>query len=200
MKFVLATTNLHKILELRSMLKPTIKVDILSLRDFPHYVPPEETGSSFEENACLKALHAASTLDVIALADDSGLVVPSLGGEPGIYSARYAGEEASDKENRIKLIEKLKTLKESERNGYFECALALATPDKIVKTAIGHSEGRLILDERGRNGFGYDPIFIKNDYSKTFSELDEATKNRVSHRRKALDKLSLSLESLISHV
>jgi XTP/dITP diphosphohydrolase len=200
MKFVLATTNLHKILELRGMLKPLIKGDILSLRDFPYYTPPEETGASFEENASIKAGHAASTLGVIALADDSGLVVPALGGEPGIYSARYAGEDASDRENRLKLIEKLKTLKESERIGYFECTLALATPGKVVKTTIGYSEGRLLLEERGRSGFGYDSLFIKHEYSKTFAELDEATKSRISHRRKALDKLTISLEAIITHV
>ncbi len=200
MKFVLATTNLHKILELRAMLKPSVKVDILSLRDFPDYVPPEETGSTFEENATIKALHAATKLDAIVLADDSGLVVPALGGEPGVYSARYAGEGASDRENRAKLVDKLKALKESERTGYFECVLALANPSGIIKTTVGYAEGILLIEEKGRSGFGYDSLFIKHDYSKTFAELDETTKNRVSHRRKALDKMAIVLESCLATI
>ena len=111
MEIVIATTNLHKIMELRTMLKPLVQVDILSLRDFPSYAPPEETGSTFEENAKIKALNAAKVLGKIVLADDSGLVVPALHGEPGVISARYAGENASDAENRSKLVEKLKKLK-----------------------------------------------------------------------------------------
>jgi len=198
MEIVIATTNLHKIMELRTMLKPLVQVDILSLRDFPSYVPPEETGSTFEENAKIKALNAAKVLGKIVLADDSGLVVPALHGEPGVISARYAGENASDAENRSKLVDKLKKLKESERTGYFECVLALAKPDGIVKTCSGTCEGILLLEERGRNGFGYDSLFVKYDYGKTFAELDEATKNRISHRRKALDKLSNALQACIT--
>lgn len=199
MKFVLATTNLHKILELRAMLKPLLPaIDILSLRDFPTYVQPEEDGDTFLDNAKKKASHAASSLGVMALADDSGLVIPALNGEPGVRSARYAGNEATDKDNRKKLIENLKKVPEEERMGYFECALVLATPEKVLKTATGYCEGRLILDERGSHGFGYDFLFIKHDYSKTLAELDEDTKNRVSHRRKALDKLSIALESLVN--
>lgn len=201
MQLLLATSNLHKILELKSMLKPQLKeVDILSLRDFPDYVAPPEDGFTFTENAEKKARHAAATLGIHALADDSGLVVPALDGEPGIRSRRYAGEDATDKENREKLIEKLKELSEEQRIGYFECVLAFASPDQIVKTARGLCEGRLLMEVRGRNGFGYDPLFIKHDYNKTMAELEADVKNRISHRRKALDRLIITLEAKLSPI
>ena len=115
MKLVIGSRNLHKIREIRTILKPSIDVDILSLRDFPEYTPPEETGTSFEENAKIKALHAAKALDALVIADDSGLVVPSLDGKPGIFSARFAGENATDKANRNKLVAMLSNLPEGER-------------------------------------------------------------------------------------
>lgn len=199
MQLILATNNLHKILELKAILKPLLKkVDLLSLRDFPEYRPSEETGSTFLENAETKALNCAKALKSFVLADDSGLIIPALGGEPGIYSRRYAGEEASDKENREKLIEKLKTLPDHERTGYYECALCFANEEGVIKSSIGHSEGRLILEPKGGGGFGYDSIFLKYDYNKTIAELNEDTKNRISHRRKALDKLLLTIEAELS--
>ena len=200
MKLVIATTNFHKFREYKSMLKDLIQLDLYSLRDSPDYVQPEETGKTFEENAVLKASHAAHTLNVYALADDSGLVVPSLQGEPGVYSARYAGASASDYENRQKLLLKMSTLQENQRAAYFECVLALASPSHIVKVTHGFLEGMIIHAERGTNGFGYDSIFMKYDYSKTLAELEEAIKNRISHRRKALDKMLMNLESLSSRL
>ena len=199
MQLVLATSNLHKILELKAILKPLLKkVDILSLKDFPEYRSPEETGTTFEENAELKAVQSAKALKMLVLADDSGLVVPALGGDPGVKSRRYAGEEATDKENREKLIENLKDLPDNERCGYHTCALCLANEDGIIKATIGHCEGDLILEPRGGGGFGYDSMFIKYDYSKTYAEIDQDTKNRISHRRKALDKMILTLEAQLS--
>ncbi len=196
MQLVLATNNLHKILELKAILKPLLKkVDILSLRDFPEYLSPTETGSTFLENAEMKALHCAKALHCLSLADDSGLVVPALGGAPGVRSRRYAGEEASDKENRDLLIENLKALPERERCGYYECALSLADAEGIIKSSSGLCEGELILEPRGNGGFGYDPLFIKNDYNKTMAELADDTKNRISHRRRALDKLLITIEA-----
>lgn len=196
MELVLATRNLHKTLELKSMLKEFSHLDLFSLRDFGDYQAPEETGSTFEENAIAKALHAAKALNKIVLADDSGLVIPALDGNPGIYSRRYAGEDATDKDNRKKLIENLARLKEEERSGYYECALALADPSGLIKSVRGTCEGFLILEEKGGQGFGYDPIFVKWDYGKTLAELEPEIKNRISHRRKALDKLLPALESL----
>ncbi|MCP5509421.1 MAG: RdgB/HAM1 family non-canonical purine NTP pyrophosphatase [Chlamydiales bacterium] len=197
MELVLATRNVHKILELRQMLKGLGPFDIYTLRDFPDYIPPEEVGLTFEENACLKALHAAKALNKYVLADDSGLIVPALNGDPGVFSARYAGENATDKDNRAKLKTALSNLNNDERSGYFECALALADPSGIQKCVRGTCEGYLILEERGSQGFGYDPLFVKWDYGKTLAELEPDVKNRISHRRKALDKLLPALETLL---
>jgi XTP/dITP diphosphohydrolase len=198
MEIVIASTNLHKIRELREMLKVFPQVDILSLHNFPQYIPPEEAGKSFKENCILKSEHAASNLQKIVIADDSGLVVPNIGGEPGVNSKRYAGEDATDAENRQKLLQKLKDKREHERTAYFECVLSISRPGQKVKCFSAVCEGIIAAEERGRNGFGYDSLFIKNDYDKTFAELDEATKNRVSHRRKAFEKLMVFLESIIS--
>ncbi|MEX0961486.1 MAG: RdgB/HAM1 family non-canonical purine NTP pyrophosphatase [Simkaniaceae bacterium] len=197
MKLVLATTNLHKIHEIKAMLKEYKQFDIYTLRDFPHYTPPEETGLTFEENAILKASHASKALDTLCLADDSGLSIPALNGEPGVKSKRYAGESAKNSENLKKLVEKLSCLPEKKRFGYFECSIALANNGELVKSVKGQCEGKLITIPRGKNGFGYDSLFIKYDYNKTLAELETDIKNRISHRRKALDKILLALECLI---
>ncbi|MBM3192477.1 MAG: non-canonical purine NTP pyrophosphatase, partial [Chlamydiae bacterium] len=179
MKLVIASKNYHKIREFRSMLKAFPKLDILSLKDFPDYIPPEELGSSFEAIAESKALHAAQALDCFVLADDSGLVVPALHGEPGVYSARYAGTSASDADNRLKLIEKLQVLPEEKRVGFYECSLALASKEGLKKQVGAICEGQLLLQPRGFKGFGYDSLFIKYDYNKTFAELEEEVKNKI---------------------
>jgi len=197
MEIVIASKNLHKIREIRAILKPEYPFDYLSLLDFPEYQPPEESGETFEDNAFIKATHAANTLKRWVIADDSGLVVPALGNEPGVRSARYAGETASDKENRVKLVKALDPIPENERIGYYFCALAFASPDGIQMQVKGSCEGSLLLKARGSQGFGYDPLFLKYDYNKTFAEIDEETKNRISHRRKALDKLTPTLENLL---
>lgn len=198
LKLVIASTNVHKIRELRSMLKPLHRIDLLSLCDFPDYTPPEETGKTFEENAILKAVHAAKTLNCWAIADDSGLVVPALNGAPGVYSARYAGKDATDFDNRKKLLEEMSHLVEEDRNAFFECCIVLASPLGVKKHTKGTCEGVLLSEQRGGSGFGYDPLFVKHGYNKSFAELEEATKNRISHRRKALDKMLSSLESILS--
>lgn len=196
-ELVIASTNIHKIREFRAMLKPVSRFDLLSLCDFPQYIPPEETGLSFEENAVLKALHAAKILQRLVIADDSGLVVPALNGAPGIYSARYAGKNATDLDNRKKLLDQMQHLLEEDRSAYYECCIVLATPSGLKKCTRGTCEGTLLSKEKGASGFGYDPLFVKHGYSKSFAELEEATKNRISHRRKALDKILLSLDSLL---
>ncbi len=196
-QLVIATMNLHKIREMRSILSSKKGLDILTLHDFSDYSPPSETGKTFEENAFLKASHAASFLKKWVLADDSGLVIPALNNEPGIYSARYAGEQASDKDNRLKLLKNLEKVDESKRIGFFVCALALASPEGGVQKQVkGICEGTITMTSRGGSGFGYDSLFLKNDYNKTFAELDEEIKNRISHRRKALDKLMSALNLL----
>ena len=196
MELVIASKNLHKVREIKAILKPHFQFDLLSLADFPEYIPPPEKGSSFEENAFLKALLAAKALKKWCLGEDSGLVVPALQNSPGVMSARYAGEGASDFENRTKLLKELASLGEEQRIGYFTCSMALASPEGVQKQVKGMCEGRLILSPKGSQGFGYDPLFIKYDYNKTFAELEEETKNKISHRRKALDKLFPLLETL----
>lgn len=196
MEIVLATHNLHKVREFREMLKNLKDIDIISLLNFPEYNLPEETGETFQENGVLKAEHAAKALNKWVVADDSGLVVPALKGSPGVYSKRYAGEEASDVENRKKLLKEMANLEEIARSAYFECCLVLAGPNGVKKVVTGICEGYITTEERGSHGFGYDPLFTKNDYKETFGELDEQTKNRISHRRKALDKLLPTIESL----
>lgn len=195
-EIVIASTNIHKIREFRSMFKSLSGFDILSLRDFSSYHPPEETGKTFEENAIAKALHAAAALNRWVLADDSGLIVPALNGHPGIFSARYAGIDATDLDNRKKLLEEAQHLMDEDRFAYYECCLALASPRGLKKSACGTCEGTLLSKDKGGGGFGYDPLFVKHGYSKTFAELEESIKNRISHRRKAFDKLLFSLESL----
>lgn len=197
MELVIASRNVHKIREFRAILKKLGNFDLLSLIDFPHYTPPPETGHSFEENATQKAVHAARALNRWVIADDSGLVVPALNGAPGVYSRRYAHENATDKENRQKLLKEMGHISEPNRQAYFECWIALASPEGLKKTAKGISEGTIIDQEKGSFGFGYDAIFVKHEYGKTFAELGEETKNRISHRRKALDKLLPQLESLV---
>jgi XTP/dITP diphosphohydrolase len=194
----IASYNPHKIREFKTLLKEISRFDLVSMRDFPDYTPPEETGASFEENAIIKAKHFAKFINGYALADDSGLVVPHLAGAPGVHSARYAGPNASDAENRFKLRQALLTLKEGERSAHFECVLALSDQlGNIKKITKGLCEGYLLTEERGRNDFGYDPLFVRHDYNKTFGELDESTKNRISHRRKAFDKMVPILDSLL---
>ncbi len=196
MQIVLATHNLHKIREFREMLKPLKGFDVLSLTQFPNYNLPEETGKTFEDNAVLKAVDAAKALNAWVIADDSGLVVPALKGAPGVFSARYAGLDATDSENRKKLLEAMEKLNGEQRHAYFECVLALASPEGLKKCVSGKVEGEIASFERGRNGFGYDPLFIKHGYDKTFAELTEDIKNKISHRRKALERLLPILEEL----
>ncbi|MEI6242498.1 MAG: RdgB/HAM1 family non-canonical purine NTP pyrophosphatase [Chlamydiota bacterium] len=195
-KLVIATRNVHKIREIREIIGPLVTFDLLTLLDFPSYVPPEETGVTFCENATIKAVDAAKKLGLWALADDSGLVVPSIQGEPGVYSARFAGPQATDKENRKKLLLVMAKIPESERMAYFECCMALASPSGLQKCCSATCEGKILFQEQGGSGFGYDSLFVKNDYRKSFAEMESSVKNKISHRRKALDKILLFLLSI----
>ncbi len=195
-KLLIASTNVHKIRECKAILANLSHLDFISLREFPSYIPPEENGKTFEENAILKATHAAKTLKIWTLADDSGLVVPSLKGAPGIFSARYAGKNATDAENRKKLLDEMQHLADEDRNAFFSSSIALSSPEGLKKCVTGTCEGKILSKEKGGGGFGYDPLFVKHEYSKTFAELEESVKNRISHRRKALDKMLFILESI----
>ncbi len=200
MKLLVATTNGHKIREIKTYLSKLPNCDIYSLLDFSKYIPPEETEDSFKENAILKAKHAAREHKMWTLADDSGLVVPALKGAPGVFSARYAGKTATDKDNRQKLLKEMSLLDGMARNACFECWLALASPEAEIKKCVqGSCEGTIIAEEKGGRGFGYDPLFKKHEYSQTFAELDETIKSQVSHRAKALSKLMIYLESIVDN-
>lgn len=196
MDIVIASTNLHKIREFREMLKGIKGIDVLSLLNFSSYQPLPENLPTFKENAIHKAEYAAKTLDKWVLADDSGLVVPQLNGAPGVNSRRYAGDDATDAENRKKLLDAMSHLDDIHRAAYFECCLVLAAPDGVKKCVSGQCEGTILKEERGRNGFGYDSLFVKTGYDKTFGELPESTKIKISHRSKAFEKLSAYFETI----
>lgn len=200
MELVIASTNLHKIRELRDMLKAIkgLNIDILSLRNFPNYKPLPEDGNSLKDICIVKAENAAKSLQKWVLADDSALFVPGIGNAPGIHSRRYAGEDATDMENRKKLLQEMNGLTDEKRHAYFECCLAIAAPEGLKKCVTGTCEGTILTEERGRGGFGYDPLFMKHEYDKSFAEIDESTKILISHRAKAFQKLRPTLESLVA--
>lgn len=191
---VLATSNANKIKEFREILGDT-KVDIKSLADFGPLPEAVEDGETFEENAYKKAVHAAKILGLPAIADDSGLVVEELGGAPGVHSARYAGEEATDEDNCTKLLKEMDGL--SNRKAKFVCTLSIAVPSGPALTYEGECEGVLLTEKRGNSGFGYDPLFYFEEFGKTFAELDMQEKNRVSHRGKALAEFKDELPKVL---
>lgn len=180
----LATRNAHKTREIQAMLGGAIVVsDVNSFPDLPEV---EETGTTFEENAILKAKIISIHIPGWVLADDSGLEVDALGGEPGIYSARYAGKDCNDLQNTELVLKKMEGVSSAKRTARFRCVLALAQGGKMLATFEGRVEGMLTERIVGKAGFGYDPIFIPEGYRQTFGELPAALKNEISHRRHAL--------------
>jgi XTP/dITP diphosphohydrolase len=166
--------------------------DLTSLVDAPRV---EETGSTFAENAALKAVAISGSFPELVLADDSGLAVEALNGEPGVYSARFAGEDATDAQNRSKLIGLLTTLPAREFPARFQCAMVLASKGEVQGTFSGTVEGIAVPCERGDHGFGYDSMFIPAGYSQTFAELPSEIKNRLSHRARALAQVVAFLQN-----
>jgi XTP/dITP diphosphohydrolase len=185
-QIILATTNKGKLNDVKEILKD-IDVEILSFLDFDDYPNVEETGSTFLENAGLKAKAAFDKYGIPSFGDDSGLEAFQLNGEPGIYSARYTGEDADDEKNNLKLIEKLSKYPEPHP-GRFVCA-AVYYDGKEYKSAIGEIRGNIIKTPRGKNGFGYDPLFIPNGYNITTAEMTHEEKNKISHRLNAFKEL-----------
>jgi len=187
-KLVLATSNLGKVEELKELLQP-LSLEIYSLQDFPGLKLPPETGRTFEENAILKARFVSSLTGLTALGDDSGLEVEALGGAPGVYSSRFAGEGATDTQNNEKLLGLLKGYPEEKRRARFRCVLALCTPEGDIYTGEGTLEGVITEEPRGNHGFGYDPVFLLPEAGKTLAELEPRVKNNLSHRARALKAL-----------
>lgn len=184
MRIVLATGNRGKLQEFSNMLGP-LGVEVKSLADYPSVKPVIEDGKTFKENAVKKAKSVAEATGEIALADDSGLEVDYLGGAPGVYSARFAGEGKDDRANNEKLLRLLLGVPPNKRGARFRCVVALATPNGQIYTVDGVCEGVIAERPAGEGGFGYDPLFLLPQFGKTFAQLDMITKNEISHRGKA---------------
>ena len=195
-ELVLATRNRHKTREIQHILGPEFKVRDLGAH--PEVSEIRESGTSFEENAKLKALAASRQLPALVIADDSGLEVDALGGAPGIYSARYAGANATDRDKIDKLLRELERVRatDNRRRARFRCVVALARDGDLLETFEGIVEGRIADKARGDSGFGYDPIFIPVGFEQTFGELATELKNTISHRAKAIRALAVRLRRL----
>jgi len=186
-KLLIASNNLYKIKEISEILA-SLNIKILSLKDFPDFPEVEETGSTLEDNSLLKAKAISEKFNVPTLADDTGLFVDALNGEPGVYSARYAGENAAYKDNCNKLLLNLKDVDGKDRTATFKSVLCLYISHDEQYYFKGNVEGRIIKQARGTNGFGYDPLFIPKGFAKTYAEMDDTQKNELSHRALALKK------------
>ncbi len=194
---VIATRNKGKTAEIREMLKD-FSVNIKSLDDFGPIPEIEEDGDTFDENAYKKASVTARILGIPALADDSGLLVESLDGAPGVYSARYAGEKATDKQRGEKLLEEMKG--KTNRKAAFECVISIAVPSGPALTYEARCEGLITEEPAGQNGFGYDPVFFFPPLKKTFAEITRTEKSRVSHRGKALSELREEFDKVLTWI
>ena len=193
MKIFLATGNKHKIKEIEKIFKMD-NVEILSINDGIEIPEVEEDGTTFEENSKKKALEIAKFTNMITIADDSGLCVDALGGAPGVYSARYAGEHGNDLDNNKKLVKELQGIE--NRKARFVCVITLAKPTGETYSFRGEVEGDIIDVPQGTEGFGYDPHFFMKEYGKTLAEIPEI-KNKISHRARALEKLKENLDEIL---
>ena len=189
---VIASANAHKVEEYRDLLKDQ-DVELHSLADYPGFPGVEENGSTFTENASIKAIAVSKYCDVPAFADDSGLEVMALDGRPGIYSARYA---ENDPARRAKLLGELENV--SDRRARFVCVIAIAINGEVIETFEGEVKGTIIKEERGEGGFGYDPIFVPDGYDQTFAEMPQELKNKISHRAEAFRKAMEFIEEQMS--
>ncbi len=195
---VFGTGNRKKAAELVDLLAPT-GIHLKTLADFPAPLDVDESGTTFADNARLKASEQAKHLGNWVLADDSGLAVDALGGRPGVYSARYAGEKATDADNRQKLLAELADVPPPKRTAHFVCHLALADPTGAVRAeATGKCHGRIRTAEAGSGGFGYDPLFEVLEYHRTFGELGPVTKAVLSHRARAMYAILPELVRLLT--
>lgn len=186
MKYVLASKNAHKAEEIRAILGAGYEI-ITQSDAGAGEIEVIEDGKTFEENAVKKAVQIMQATGMPAIADDSGLSVDALGGAPGIYSARFAGERATDEENLQKLLRELEGVTADKRGAKFVCVIAVAVPDsKEVKLYRGECKGRILTEKRGENGFGYDPIFYVDKYDCSMAQLEAHIKNAISHRSNAL--------------
>ncbi|WP_078545257.1 XTP/dITP diphosphatase [Litchfieldia alkalitelluris] len=192
---IIATKNKGKVRDFKELFSSkgfTVK----SLLDFPELADVDETGKTFIENAALKAEQISKELDCIVIADDSGLSIDALNGDPGVYSARYAGEHKSDADNIKKVLKQLEGVPEDKRNARFHCALALTIPEGETHIVEGTCEGMIAFEQKGEHGFGYDPIFYIPELNKTMAQLTSEEKNKISHRANALKKLEDKIKEI----
>ena len=193
MNIVLATRNKKKVEEISRIFRG-YEVRFLTLDSFPGCPEIEEDGKTFRQNAVKKAVHIAKYAGCAAIADDSGLEVKALDGAPGVFSARYAGDEADDRKNLEKLLSEMKGLGAGQRQARFVCCIAFALPDGRCKTFTGYSDGEIAKKPKGFNGFGYDPVFYPEGHRRTFAEMSDMEKDELSHRGKALNRLYIYLK------
>jgi len=197
MLLVLGTRNRKKRVEIADIIGD-LGLELGDLTAWPDLPDVEETGETFEANARLKAAAFAIGAGHWALGEDSGLVVPALGGAPGVYSARYAGTQHDDAANNAKLLAELDAMSDEQRDAYYICTAAIADPSGEIKAVVeGRCHGRMLREPRGQGGFGYDPLFEIREYHRTFGELGAAVKHALSHRGRALTKLRSALRSLM---
>lgn len=194
-EIIVATKNAGKVAEFKVALSD-LPYKVISLADLGSYPEAPENGVTFLENACSKAEFYARLTGKLCLADDSGLEVDYLKGEPGVYSARYAGEHASDEDNNHKLLANLVGVPQEDRTARFRCVLALANPKRTLLTADGTVEGVILSAPRGDNGFGYDPLFLIPEMGCTLAEMSSKEKNGISHRGRAIRELVKQLAAL----
>jgi XTP/dITP diphosphohydrolase len=195
MELVLATRNRHKVSEILDILRG-LNFTVRTLDDFPAVPEVEEDGITCRENAIKKALIVTQKSGKIALADDTGLEGQTLAGRAGVYSSRFAGEHATFSDNRHKLLQEMNGVAGSKRKAWFRCVIALASPALVLAVEEGVLPGTIAVRERGREGFGYDPIFLLSGYGRTLAEMTPEEKNRISHRAKALAKIKSYLKRL----
>jgi XTP/dITP diphosphohydrolase len=188
-RIIFGTRNRHKVLELTDLMHG-VGLEFSDMSSWPDLPDIEETGQTFEENARLKAVGFAAATREWVLAEDSGLSVPVLKGRPGVFSARFAGTHGDDSANNAKLLKELATFEDSDRDAYYVCVAAVSDPSgKIVAIAEGRCHGRIVKELRGTSGFGYDPLFLIQEYHKTFGELSPLVKTVLSHRARAIAQL-----------
>lgn len=197
-KVLLATNNPHKVNEIKSVLENIPQIGFYSLSDFGISLEVVEDGKTLEENALIKAKAVYEILNIPTLSDDTGLFVDFLNGEPGVYSARYAGENATYEDNCIKLLANLNNVHDNKRAAQFESVICFYVNAAEYYFFKGICSGKIIKEKRGRNGFGYDPVFVPDGMNKTFAELPDDQKNDISHRGIALKKFKSFSDSYFS--
>ncbi|HNU97486.1 MAG TPA: RdgB/HAM1 family non-canonical purine NTP pyrophosphatase [Candidatus Syntrophosphaera thermopropionivorans] len=191
---LLASHNQDKAKELKALLSG-MNIQLLTLNDFPNIVPTIEDQDTISANAMKKAFEASLKTGLVSLADDTGLFIKALNDKPGVYSARFAGEHCSYKDNRMKVLKLMEGI--NNRYAEFRTCVALSAPDGIISFKIGILEGNITTEERGTNGFGYDSIFMPLPFNKTYAEMTDTEKNSISHRAKAIEAIIPIIKELI---